>query len=45
MIKLRFKPIGCDKLYINTTSNKEIKQLHKTTSEHIELLKIYLNLN
>jgi transcriptional regulator with XRE-family HTH domain len=45
MIKLRFKPIGCAKLFTSNTSNEEIEQLHKTISNNIKKHRVSKNIS
>ena len=45
MIKLRFKPIGCDTLFTSNASDEEIAQLHKTISNNIKTHRINQNIS
>lgn len=45
MIKLRFKPIGCDILFISNTSDEEIAKPHKTISNNIKTQRLAKNIS
>jgi DNA-binding Xre family transcriptional regulator len=46
MIKLRFKPIGCDILFFTSnTTDEEIAQLHETISDNIKSLRVAKNIS
>ena len=45
MIKLRFKPIGCDTLFISNASDEEIAKLHKTISNNIKTHRVAKNIS
>jgi len=45
VIKLRFKPIGCDILFISNASDEEILRLHKTISNNIKTHRVSKNIS